>query len=283
MENIKYSISGHESFYIREGWLTKGLEFIKEAQMNNSSDNPFSNNSIIDTIDELGLGVNMVKSLKFWLETFNLVSKGMLTRHAEIIYDKDKYIQKKETLWLLHYYISSVQDNSVFIVWRAISERLTKVFSKENIISDMELMLDKPVSLKTLESNFNVYINTYYSSKYESKDPENNIVSPFVKLKYLQFDDKTGDYKFRNVSYEEINPYIALLIFQGCMGEIQLIEFSKLFEYFRKYVKMDAYDFNLLLKRMQGLNLLTIDYAAGLNNIVIKKLDELEILGKIYE
>ena len=56
-EKNKYRFKGHESFILREGWLNKGLfEIEKNAKV-------FSENY---GADELGVGPNMAKSIRYW-------------------------------------------------------------------------------------------------------------------------------------------------------------------------------------------------------------------------
>ena len=55
MEKIKFG--GHETFYIRKGWLYKGLKNLELNQY------VFTDKSV-NTSDTFGLGVNMVKQVK---------------------------------------------------------------------------------------------------------------------------------------------------------------------------------------------------------------------------
>ena len=61
----KIKMKGHESFSIREGWLTKGL-----IEVSNNS-KVFSEK---DQTDIFGIGTNMVKSLKYWLQATSLIN-----------------------------------------------------------------------------------------------------------------------------------------------------------------------------------------------------------------
>ena len=54
----KIKMKRHESFSIREGWLTKGISGVKKNNKIFSSQ---------DATDILGIGTNMVKSLKYWM------------------------------------------------------------------------------------------------------------------------------------------------------------------------------------------------------------------------
>ena len=58
---------GHETFYIRKGWLTKGMKYVKKMPdvFTSKEHNP---------MDTLGIGSNMVKSLRYWLTTVGLLT-----------------------------------------------------------------------------------------------------------------------------------------------------------------------------------------------------------------
>ena len=66
---IKISFSGHETFHCRNYWLKKGLDHIWSGQKFND-----------DAIINLGVGKNMVSSIRFWLRSFGLDEnhKGIL-------------------------------------------------------------------------------------------------------------------------------------------------------------------------------------------------------------
>ena len=67
-ENIKhkYTFSGHESFQCRHLWLKKGYDFIKNKNL-------FTNE---DAVVTLGVGKNMVSSLKYWMKCFDIIDKN---------------------------------------------------------------------------------------------------------------------------------------------------------------------------------------------------------------
>lgn len=97
VNKIRYSFSGHESFYCRTLWLKKGYDFISENKDFNAP------NAVV----ELGIGKNMVSSLRFWMRSFGLFDEGKPTLIAHYLLDnengKDPYIEDLGTLWLLHY------------------------------------------------------------------------------------------------------------------------------------------------------------------------------------
>lgn len=96
----------HDTFFIRKGWLSKGMRcvFNNPVVFISRDENP---------MDVLGLGANMVKALRYWLQAVGLTeepSRGrrmqQFTRLGEIIYQHDTYIEELGTLCLLQYSMS---------------------------------------------------------------------------------------------------------------------------------------------------------------------------------
>lgn len=55
----------HDTFFIRKGWLSKGMRCVS-----NQPDVFISKDS--NPMDVLGIGANMVKALRYWLQTVGL-------------------------------------------------------------------------------------------------------------------------------------------------------------------------------------------------------------------
>ena len=78
MQNVeidKYVFSGHDSFQCRDLWLKKGFDFLISGNSFNDS----------DAVVKLGVGKNMVSSIKFWLKAFNINSEDNLTEFGKKI------------------------------------------------------------------------------------------------------------------------------------------------------------------------------------------------------
>ena len=81
----------HETFSIRKGWLSKGMKQIV-------SDPSVFVSKERNPMDVLGIGANMVKSLRYWLPTVGLsaIPKNKGTQHlsdfGKIVYANDPYI-----------------------------------------------------------------------------------------------------------------------------------------------------------------------------------------------
>ena len=95
----RYSFSGHESFFCKPLWLKKAYDAMNEGV----------NFSSPDAVAALGVGKNMVASIRFWSRAFGLSTNDIPTPFAVSIFDTDKgydpYLEDEGTLWLLHYYL----------------------------------------------------------------------------------------------------------------------------------------------------------------------------------
>ncbi|MDR1666609.1 MAG: DUF4007 family protein, partial [Bacteroidales bacterium] len=76
-EKIRYTFSGHESFYCKSLWLKKGYDFVK-------ADNNFNAE---DAVVHLGVGKNMVSSIRYWMRAFDLLEEGNPTKIADFLFD----------------------------------------------------------------------------------------------------------------------------------------------------------------------------------------------------
>ena len=101
---------GHETFFIRKGWLYKGLKNIQKDKYVFMGTNG-------NSMDILGVGANMVKSLRYWMQAVGLTEEPIsgkryqtLTDFGELIYNNDKYLEEMGTLYLLHYMLAKNEE-----------------------------------------------------------------------------------------------------------------------------------------------------------------------------
>ena len=67
---ITYKFSGHESFPCKSLWLKKGYDFVVGGNDFNSP----------DAVITLGVGKNMVASIRYWLRAFGVTDNDTLTK-----------------------------------------------------------------------------------------------------------------------------------------------------------------------------------------------------------
>ena len=116
---MRYGFSGHQTFPFRYAWLPKGAGAVREDP------EVFLQP---DALVRLGVGKNMVASIRFWCEALGLLEmrgrSGVLTPLGELLFGSappadprrtsrrvhegvDPYLEDPGTLWLLHWQLAS--------------------------------------------------------------------------------------------------------------------------------------------------------------------------------
>lgn len=291
---MKVIISGHSSFYIRENWINKLFYKVYEKDINKKIDKSFfSKNNLSVAIDTLGVGSKMVESIKYWIDILGIIEKNgdnlELSENSKIIFQLDPYLENLNSLWLLHSNILTKKNEKVLIWDLVFKNQENNSFSKESLEKKAELFCIEnriKYSKKTLEDTINVFIKTYLKDEKTLNNPEENMVSPFVKLNYLK--QAGGVYKFINVNRESISDYlIYYLLFkkiknQGLINQLSVID---AYDYVNKIIRISYLDFEKIVQELELQDEIHVDRAAGLQNITldIKKYLEKDIIKKILE
>ena len=143
----RYIFSGHESFPCKTLWLKKGYDFIDGKNNFNAA----------DSVVKLGVGKNMVASIRYWLKTFGLEKEGSLTEVARFVFadnsGMDPYIEDLGTIWLLHYLLISSREATLYNLLFTRFQRERRVFERQHIISFVKRYMAEKGKLKTYNEN----------------------------------------------------------------------------------------------------------------------------------
>lgn len=158
----KYTFSGHESFHCRHLWLKKGYDFIKSGKL-------FSDES---AVLELGVGKNMVNSIRFWMKAFNILDdKEKITPFADkLLNDKngwDKYLEDEASLWLLHYQLVKKGFASTYYMIFNEFRREKIEFTRANFESYVQRKSEEfgfQFNKNTVKDDFDVFLKMYLGS-----------------------------------------------------------------------------------------------------------------------
>lgn len=208
----------HETFFIRKGWLSKGMKNVVRdpAVFMGVNGNP---------MDTLGIGANMVKSLRYWMQAVGLTSEPSagrkeqtLTDLGQIIYDNDAYIEEMGSLWLLHYQLAKNANEATAWYFFFNEFKLTE-FTRDDFITHVRNYIrinNEEVSERSLEDDYNCIINTYVpriKSNPEKVQPESNIDCPLGELGLIDITSKK-DKKYRKCtpSKDTLPPLILLAV-----------------------------------------------------------------------
>ena len=219
-KNVRYCFSGHETFSCRSYWPKKGYEFINDGNKFNE----------IDALVKLGVGKNMVSSVKHWVKSFGIVNdKDNLSKFWSMILDNkgyDPYLENKGTLWLLHYYIVKTNYASIYNEFfnRFRKEKVEFVKSQllKFIVSKLEIEGFKNFTLNTIDKDINVLLRNYCFSNTVKHNLEDDLSSLLIELELIEKVDVTfssEQYYSFNVSERRDLPwqiflYIVLDLFK---------------------------------------------------------------------
>ncbi len=185
----------------------------------------------------LGVGRNMVGSIRYWLKAFNVLDeKEALTPLALKIFDDngwDPYLEDEGTLWLLHYLlVNSKSRASAYHLLFGDLRRTKQEFTK-NHFKNLALEKDPNANTNTLEKDFSVFARTYLSKP--SKDKEESfsgLLSELGLLRDLNRKDELGNPFFRieNNRQNQIPAEIVLYCIMQEHPDSKSVSFESLFE-----------------------------------------------------
>lgn len=189
-------LSGHETFTCRFAWLPKAIAEI--GGHNGAGSTLFKDED--DAMVRLGVGKNMVRSIRYWAEVCGLIEPAKKGGHQVTKFGQqllghdgyDRYLERQETLWLLHWKISTGSPPIFF--WKHLINKWHRpeFCSGEAIpILKRELPLNTKSSPRTLADSFKVFVRTYVPSRgVKGEILEDNLDCPLIDLDFIR---TTGD------------------------------------------------------------------------------------------
>ena len=273
-------LKGHEKFHLREGWIAKGLYGV--------SANPrvFSGS---DGTDQLGVGTNMVKSIKYWMLAMGLIKEGQkngaeLTDLGKMILKYDPFLEDDLSLWLLHSYIA--KNNFRSTVWylffnKCQAEEFTKeelyIVLRKELISYAETDSFPESSLK---DDIDVLLNMY-SKDIKNDDPEDKNKCPLASLKLIK---KEGDVYYRQQpDMRHFRDEIILYELGNIFEEESSIGIDYVAELAANIYHLSRVAINTILDRLDNAGYITVNRTAGIDEIYPnKKISVKKIIEDYY-
>lgn len=156
----KFVFSGHESFPCKALWLKKGYDFVVQDKSFNSPD------AVID----LGVGKNMVASIRFWLRVFNILDGERNSWIGNYLFDdingKDRYLEDIATLWLLHFNLVFSEEATLYKMFFCGVQRERSHFEREQVLNYVKLRMVEAgkitlFNVNTVKKDIGVLIQNY--------------------------------------------------------------------------------------------------------------------------
>jgi hypothetical protein len=236
--NIRFS--GHETFACRYAWLPKAAKAVSEDPTILTSARED------DAMVELGVGKNMVRSIRFWAESSDVIQPGP-DRHdltefgARLLLGwcngdgqfeeaLDPYLEDIQTLWLLHWKLATNRHSLIF-AWDFLFNRfqepelhassVTRAFCKA-----LTQVTDREISAGSLQQLWKVFLHSYVPTRARREEVrEDNLDCPFVELELLLhtgFAESVNKSAVAEPKYafrREEKPEIGQSLFAYCLNE----------------------------------------------------------------
>lgn len=278
-DKTKMKFRAHDTFYIRKGWLSKGLKNVKQ------NSEVFISKEV-NPMDVLGLGSNMVKALRYWLQATGLTEEPNygkrfqnLTTLGHLIYKNDKYLEETGTLQLLQYKLVSNYENATSFYFFFNDFNMSE-FSRDDFVLQLQKHIkinsSDDVAIRSLNDDFTCIINTYipkYKTNPTRVSPENNIECPLSELGLVEILNRSKKtYRKATPSAENLNPWIILgVIVDQANGrkEISLNELLNTPCNIGRVFNLDSITMLDVLYRIEKMGEIRINRTAGLDVINI--------------
>jgi len=275
--------SGHESFHCRSLWLKKGFDHI---------------NSGYDFKDEapiqLGVGKNMVASIRYWVKSFGLVDidSEEIKPIADRIFRNDgwdPYLEDEGTLWLLHYWVVKNGYASIYgIIFNELRKR-KPLFTLENFKDLIIKEKEQHISPNSLKTDFQAFTRTYVSKKNKKdldRDLEDSYSGILTELRLVS-EHKAG-LEIEPVKRSNIPLPILLFCILNSNKARRSVSFEILYSENNSVGTVFALSREGLNELLEALDEeykeLTYSNEAGIRELQFKKvLDPLKILDGYYE
>lgn len=185
------SFSGHETFVLRYGWLKKAFDATMENQSVFNAD---------DAVVQLGVGKNMVRSIRHWSLACRILQEEPKSRGQRLVptdigeflfgaKGHDPYLEDTNSLWLIHWSLCTNEQRATTWNWAFNVLRGTEFTVEtltQSIESELATRMLKAPTPNTLNRDVEVFIRTYLPSRITRKTViEDSLDCPLNELGLL--------------------------------------------------------------------------------------------------
>lgn len=197
------AFSGHETFPFRYTWLPKASRMVQENPEIFASD---------DAMVELGVGKNMVKSMRHWALMTGLIeedsevsnNRGRVLRPTELAKNLflegawDPFLEDPATSWLLHWQLASAPGKATTWYW-VFNHVPQQEFSKAQLLDWILALVEQNswarLTSSSLKRDIDCFVRTYVPVTPTRTVPiEDTLDCPLVDLGLIREFQRKGNY-----------------------------------------------------------------------------------------
>ena len=189
--------AGHQTFALRSGWLKKGLDALQDPHIGGAG---FFTRP--DALVHLGVGKNMVQSIRYWLAATGVATESSGTRSRDLEPSSlgktllgdpenegwDPYLEDPASRWILHWEMATPGGPAYSWCW-VFNVLREYEFSKESLVEGIAKACAskaaKAPSSETLARDVECLLHCYVEPA-NSKAAEDDLDCPFRSLGLIQ-------------------------------------------------------------------------------------------------
>ena len=241
---MSHRFSGHETFVCRYAWLPKAVNAVLE---DSSILSPARED---DAMVSLGVGKNMVRSIRFWGEAAGVIQLSdeghdltefggsIFTGEDDVPTDPlDPYLEDIQTLWLLHWRLSTNKKDPIFVWDYLINQYHEPEVHASGVINSLKKSIasnyKKTVSDRSIHELWDVFLHSYVPSRSKKGEvKEDNLDCPLIELDLLRPIGETqssinpGRWEPKYAFRWEEKPEISPALFAYCLEDFWLSRFG---------------------------------------------------------
>jgi hypothetical protein len=208
--------AAHQTFHIREGWLFKGMAAVRRDPRAFMAS---------DASEQLGLGQNMIRALRFWMTATGLtkeyyedrcIAQRLTDPFGKLLWEHDRYQEEEGTLWLLHYHLAHDHESATAWYW-FFNHFSHPVFDSHGFVDALQSWVigaeGKSMSEKSLKRDFDCFVRTYLPDR-QARSPEDLIECPLAQLGLLSEVDSgvTRRFRLHRPDPSRVDPLVVLYV-----------------------------------------------------------------------
>ena len=288
----KLGFSGHETFPFRYGWLTKAVKGALSHMM-------FFNHQ--NAIVELGVGKNMVQSIRHWgiatgvLEEMGRGEVAVTILGQQLLAKWDPYLEDAGSLWLIHWMLVNSPEKAA--AWNFAFFRWTRQeFTKGELTDALTELAERQqarAKRSTIDRDIDCLVRTYLPGKSSKKSvAEESFDCPLAELGLLRHLQDGERYAFsvgaKRTLPVEIFGFALLSFLDRFRGERQTVSLQDLLYGVGSPGQAFKLSENALVESIEAVQELTdgaieLDDTAGLRQLYLRRpYEAFNLLARYY-
>ena len=205
---VKLRLKRHGSFSIREGWFEKAIDSIKD-----NDKSVFGKENGVAT---LGIGANMVTSLRYWLIASEVIMEknSMFTEFGKLLVEYDPYLDSDFSWWMIHQHLASNFKGAP--IFNIVFNRFNiKNFTKETMNQFvLNYMQENGIDISNssqVDADTTVLLKTYIKEKVKRILEEDKVISILGLLDNDKLIGFISLFKYDGDEMKNLTPWYATM------------------------------------------------------------------------